>query len=163
MKSAKLNSSSSCNFVFSLLLPTYEVLIKQLEDLPLIPSRRQHCLLAARAPPNCCFGVGCVWGLGRGRQKAMGLIFQLSVHFSWVRRTVFEFYDGSKWNGWKHLQPQPVLLCCLGLGVCFHVSFILYTMLSCVHSSSLRRKQILSPFSPSPGNSRFTFYFGEES
>lgn len=66
--------------MFSLLLPTWEVLIKQLEDLPLILSLRQHCLLAVRAPPNCCFGVGCV----KGQRKTIGLIFHLSVHFSWA-------------------------------------------------------------------------------
>lgn len=45
------------------------MLIKQLEDLPLIPSLRQHCLLAGGAPPNCCFGAGRVEGIGKGAEK----------------------------------------------------------------------------------------------
>ena len=72
------------------------MLIKQLEDLPLIPSLRQHCLLVVSVPPNCCFGVGCDKGIGKGQRKAMELILELSVHFSWVGTMVFEFCDGSK-------------------------------------------------------------------
>lgn len=76
------------------------MLIKQLEDLSLIPSLRQHCLLAVRAPPNCCFGVGCVKGIGKGQRKTTALIFQLSVHFSWAgTMVVLCFNDGSECNG----------------------------------------------------------------
>ena len=51
------------------------MLIKQLEDLPLIPSLRQHCLLAGRAPPNRSFGAGRVEGIGKGQRKLMGSLF----------------------------------------------------------------------------------------
>lgn len=72
------------------------MLIKQLEDLPLIPSLRQHCLLAGGAPPNCCFGAGRVEGIGKGQRKLTGITLQLGVHLSWVGTVVFESYDDSK-------------------------------------------------------------------
>lgn len=72
------------------------MLIKQLEDLPRIPSLRWHCLLALRAPPNCCFDVGCVKGIRKGQRKTTELLFQLSGHVSWVGTMVFEFHGGSK-------------------------------------------------------------------